>query len=37
MIVVEEPPATPEWAAVRDRLTRAATPEPAAAPAAKDG
>jgi L-threonylcarbamoyladenylate synthase len=30
MIVVEEPPATPEWAAVRDRLTRAATPEPAA-------
>ena len=37
MIVVEEPPQLPEWVAVRDRLARAATPEPAKAPAAKIG
>ena len=28
LIVVEAPPPLPEWAAVRDRLGRAATPEP---------
>jgi L-threonylcarbamoyladenylate synthase len=37
IIVVEEPPLLPEWVAVRDRLARAATPEPAPAPAAKVG
>ena len=37
MIVVEELPSLPEWVAVRDRLARAATPEPAPAPAAKVG
>ena len=37
LIVVEEPPLLPEWVAVRDRLQRAATPEPAAEPAAKVG
>ena len=37
MIVVEEPPQLPDWIAVRDRLARAATPEPAKAPAAKVG
>jgi L-threonylcarbamoyladenylate synthase len=34
MIVVEALPPLPEWAAVRDRLVRAATPEPAEQPAA---
>jgi L-threonylcarbamoyladenylate synthase len=37
LILVEEPPQLPEWVAVRDRLQRAATPEPAAVPAAKVG
>ncbi len=37
MIVVEEPPQLPDWVAVRDRLTRAATPEPALASATKVG
>ncbi len=37
MIVVEEPPQLPDWIAVRDRLARAATPEPVKAPAAKVG
>lgn len=37
MIVVEEPPPSPEWVAVRDRLVRAATPEPVQPPAAKVG
>lgn len=37
MILVEEPPQLPEWVAVRDRLQRAATPEPATVPAAKVG
>jgi L-threonylcarbamoyladenylate synthase len=34
MIVVEALPELPEWAAVRDRLDRAATPEPAGQPTA---
>ena len=34
LIVVEALPQLPEWAAVRDRLDRAATPEPAAQPSA---
>lgn len=37
MIVVEEPPPLPEWVAVRDRLLRAATPDPARDAAAKAG
>ncbi|HYJ19356.1 MAG TPA: L-threonylcarbamoyladenylate synthase [Burkholderiales bacterium] len=37
MIVVEDPPQLPEWVAVRDRLVRAATPEPVQVPAAKVG
>ncbi len=37
MIVVEEPPALPEWVAVRDRLARAATPDPAREAATKAG
>jgi L-threonylcarbamoyladenylate synthase len=37
MIVVEEPPVLPDWIAVRDRLTRAATPETVQSPAAKVG
>jgi L-threonylcarbamoyladenylate synthase len=36
LIVVEAVPPLPEWAAVRDRLERAATPEPAAQPTAAD-
>jgi L-threonylcarbamoyladenylate synthase len=34
LIVVEALPQLPEWTAVRDRLDRAATPEPAAQPTA---
>ena len=34
LIVVEAPPLLPEWAAVRDRLDRAATPDPAVQPTA---
>ncbi len=34
LIVVEALPPLPEWTAVRDRLERAATPEPAAQPSA---
>lgn len=37
MIVVEEPPPLPEWVAVRDRLARAATPDPAREAATKAG
>ena len=37
MIVVEEPPTLPEWVAVRDRLARAATLDPARVAAAKAG
>jgi L-threonylcarbamoyladenylate synthase len=33
LIVVEEVPELPEWAAIRDRLGRAATPDPVVAPA----
>jgi len=32
LIVVEALPPLPEWAAVRDRLDRAATPDPAVQP-----
>jgi L-threonylcarbamoyladenylate synthase len=32
MIVVESPPALPEWTAIRDRLGRAATADPVAVP-----
>jgi hypothetical protein len=32
MIVVEALPELPEWAAVRDRVGRAATPDPIAPP-----
>ena len=34
LIVVEAPPALPEWTAVSDRLGRAATPDPVALPVA---
>ena len=37
MIVVEALPELPEWAAVRDRLKRAATPDPVTAPAGAKG
>ena len=36
LIVVEALPQLPEWTAVRDRLERAATPEPATQPTAAD-